>query len=369
MNRATGEGCLSTEESCLLPANRRGPRPSAGSVRMRNRLNNFLAQRRSHIRSRRFPSGRASVLVFILAAAERFVFYGAVNSVLDLIPWLSAHRGGGFSSFLKIFLYYSVGRLFYPIGGFLADVYLGRYRVIHMSLWLYWIAFALLEIAHLLELSSTAGVVSSYIIPIVSYVLIVLASGGFQSTVIPFGADQIEGGSSSELSSYIYWLYFSNQVGILCSVSISGAISSLLTSTYVPIAQAFVALTVLTAVLILHKCLNNWYFTNIVRDNCIKTVCQVLWYAARVKRHMPQYRRAFRYGEGKLPRIELAKAKYDGIFPDHHVEDVKTFCRICLIIFSLGGFFFSLSGVSSPYVLLQNMTLTHLYYSKVTHVW
>ena len=70
-------------------------------------------------------------------------------------------------------------------------------------------------------------------VTIVSHVLIMLASGGFQST----DTDQIESGSSSELSSYIYWLYFSNQVGILCSVSISGAISSLLTSTYVPIAQ------------------------------------------------------------------------------------------------------------------------------------
>ena len=61
VNRATGEGCLSTEESCLLPANRRGsrgPGPSAGSVGMRNRLNNFLAQRRGHIRSRRWIFGR-----------------------------------------------------------------------------------------------------------------------------------------------------------------------------------------------------------------------------------------------------------------------------------------------------------------------
>ena len=127
---------------------------------------------------------------------------------------------------------------------------------------------------------------------------------------------------------------------------VSCTIASLLPSDYIHIIQVLVVLVVITTALLLHKCLHHWYLINTVHENCIKTVAQVLWYAARVKRHLPQHRRAFRYGEDKQPRIELAKVRYDGIFPDDHVEDVKTFCRICLLLFSLGGFFFSLSGVS-----------------------
>ena len=206
----------STEQECSLPTDRLndcGTRFSATllGTRMRNCLNQFLIRRRGYIRSRRFPSGRASILVLFLAISERFVFYGAVNDFLDLIPGLSEYKDARYSASITILLYYCVGRLFYPVGGFLADVYLGRYRVIHLSLWLYWIAFALLEIAHLLHFTGKASISSQYAITVVSYILIVLASGGFQSTLIPFGADQIEGGSSNELSSFLYWLYFTYQ--------------------------------------------------------------------------------------------------------------------------------------------------------------
>lgn len=309
-------------------------------------LRRFFRHRRTQICSRRFPRGRASLLVFVLVIAERYIFYGAVNGLFGLIPEFN-NNGGGFASFLKIFLYYCIGRLFYPIGGFLADVYLGRYRVIHISLWLYWIAFALLAIAHVLHVCREASVVHNHVLPIASYVLIVLASGGFESTIIPFGADQMEAASSGDLSSYFYWLYFSFQVGILINIVVSSAISLLIPLDLRPIMPVLMTLIVITLALLLHVCLEHWYFNNVLRENCIKMVSQVSWFAATVKRHMPQYRRAFRYGEGKVPRIELAKQKYDGKFTGDQVEDVKTFCRICLVLFSLGGFFFSLSGVSN----------------------
>ena len=41
---------------------------------------------------------------------------------------------------------------------------------------------------------------------------------------------------------------------------------------------------------------------------------RVVYYAATVKRGIARYRRAFRYGEERKPRIELAKEEFDGIF-------------------------------------------------------
>ena len=314
--------------------------------------------------SQRVPKGRAFVLIFSLMIAERYILYGAVNQVLSLIPELpSSFQSEGFGSFLKIFLYYCISRLFYPIGGFLADIYLGRYRVIHISLWLYWVAFALLAVASILYQfrAPQTDELYDHILPITAYVLVILASGGFESTIIPFGPDQLEAASSSELSSYFYWHYIALQVGLILNVVINSAVSVWLPA-YLDVVHVLVTLLVATLALILHITLEHWYFKNALRENCIKLVSQVLWYVAKVKRHMPQRHRAFRYGEGKMPRIELAKRKYDGKFSGDQVEDVKTFCMISFLLLSLGGYFFSLTGVSKTCIMLNIVLVIRCFY-------
>ena len=295
--------------------------------------------------TQRIPKGRAFVLILVMLVIERYILYGAVDAVLDLVlPELP--NGKGSESFLRLFLFYCVSRLFYPIGGFIADVYIGRCRVIHMSLWLYWIAFALLTIACVLrELEAPyITVFYIYVLPIFSFGFVILASGGFESTLIPFGADQLEAASSSEISSYFYWYYLAIQIGVLLNIFVGLGLSMWLPE-HAQLMQVFVTILVATCGLVIHSNLQHWYFKNSLRENCIKLVFSVLWYAARVKRQMPQYRRAFRYGEGRIKRINLAKQKYDGIFTSDQVEDVKTFCLICFVLFCLGGYFFSQSGV------------------------
>ena len=301
---------------------------------------------------------------------ERYVLYGAIDEVLDLIPELDKDADmTGLGTFLRVFLFYCVSRIFYPVGGFIADVYMGRCRVIRMSLWFYWIAFALLIAANMLqglqrgslELYHDISHVSwlyTYVLPIAAYVFMILAAGGFEPTLIPFGADQLEAAGSNELSSYFYWYYFAIQLGPLLNIFVNSSLSTLLPAQTADTMQVLATIIVTTCGLVLHKTLEHWYFKNIVRENCIKLVGKVLWYVARVKRRMPQYRRAFRYGEGKIKRIDLAKRRYDGIFTGNQVEEVKTFCLLCLIIFCLCGYFFSQSGVSKKKVLcIKLMTM------------
>ena len=308
--------------------------------------------------SNRVPRGRAFALILVMLIIERYILYGAVNQILDLIPGLTnATTSQGFDFFLKIFLYYSVSRVLYPVGGFIADVYMGRCRVIHISIWFFWIAFALLTVANMLQelLQSHASVFTTHVLPIAAYVFVLLASGGFESTLIPFGADQLEAASSSELSSYFYCYYIAIQVGTLLNVFVNSVLSLWLPS-HEQLMQAFATLVVATLGLVLHNSLQHWYFKNALRENCIKLVLKVLWYVSRVKRQMPRYRRAFRYGEGRIKRINLAKRKYDGIFFGDQVEDVKTFLRVCFILFCLGGYFFSQAGVSTLYILSVVLT-------------
>ena len=269
----------------------------------------------------------------------------------------------GFGYFVRVVMLHSAGRIFYPVGGFLADVFFGRYRVIHISLWLYWVAFALLAIGCTVRVATHHFVIfHDYFAPIISYVCIVIASGSFQSTIIPFGADQLEAASSNELSSYFYWYYFAIQIGSVINIVADAAISLMLPSDshLNRILQALIALSLVSLALVLHKCLENCYFRNIVHENCIRLVGGVMHYVATVKRQLPQNRRAFRYGEERMARIELAKLEYDGIYTRDQVEDVKTFCRICLVLFSLSGLFFSMPAVSNNIIARLSVARTPL---------
>ena len=107
-----------------------------------------------------------------------------------------------------------------------------------------------------------------------------------------------------------------------------------------------IALIGVTAALLLHFCLRHWFFEARCRDNPVRSICNVLYFAATVKRQAPRYRRAFRYSEGRKPRIELAKIEYDGIYTAEEVEDVKTFLRIFLLVLSLSSAFTTYGAVS-----------------------
>lgn len=307
----------------------------------------------------RVPKGKGSVLVFVINILESIVFSGAASAVHQLLLG-NENDNKSLGFFVYIGLRYCAGRIFYPVAGLLADVYFGRYKLIHISLWLLWTAFVLFALAlSLYPIKVLPVALTKYVVPIVAFILVSLGTGGVEATIIPFGADQLsQGASSDELSSYFYWYYFGRQAGALGGTLLFFA---LLLPKYVAgddksvenfnlqianTVQPVVVVLAMTIAIILHVSLKGWYFRNKQRENPLKLVINVLYYVATVKRHAPQYRRAFRYGEPWKPRIELAKAEYDGIFTSEEVEDVKTFLRILLIIFSLAGFFAAYSGVS-----------------------
>ena len=102
----------------------------------------------------------------------------------------------------------------------------------------------------------------------------------------------------------------------------------------------------ITVAIVLHHCVHQWYYDAHQRKNPVKSIINILYFAATVKREAPRYRRSFRYGEGKKSRIELAKIEYDGIYTSEEVEDVKTFFRVLFLVISLGFVFTSDNAVS-----------------------
>ena len=311
----------------------------------------------------RIPKGKAVFLVLVVSTIETFAFYGAVDGISRLVLQ-SDHSMTNLAFSLSIILQYSAGRVCYPLTGFLADVYFGRCRVIHISLWLFWMAFGILAFAFSLNgLAHVPQVLTRYVLPIIAFVLISLGSAGVEANILPFGVDQLpQGATSEEISSYFYWWYITRKVGSLLGI---GAFVGLFLPSYtsltnstlavdfelrtIGVTEPMIAVVIMTVAILLHVCCEGWYSKDKGRENPIKLVVNVLMYAAFVRRQPPRRRRAHRYGETRKPRIELAKEDYDGIFSSDEVEDVKTFCRIVLIILSLTGFFASYSAVSSEY--------------------
>ena len=321
----------------------------------------------------RFPKGRAVFIVLLINGLESFVVFGAFDGLKERI--MGRHSDGIHLGYLFVFFQWCGGRIFYPITGLIADTCLGRYKMIKIGLWLMWLGFVIITVNeslvyHYANNDSLDHTVERYILPIIAVILLIISSGTVEANIIPFGVDQIQqGASSSEMSSYFYYYYFSRIAGLLIGL----ILFILLFSTGIKLFPDFTnpdsektytsytlhaihplfAVLSVTVALISHFCSSQQYFKDRDYSNPLRLIINVLYYAATVKRQPPRYRRAFRYGEERKSRIELAKMEYDGIFTSEEVEDVKTFFRICLLIFSLSGNFLTIGMVIQMHAVLS----------------
>ena len=311
----------------------------------------------------RYPKGKASLLVFILNVIVIYAYGAAITGILDIfqaedlekdtpIDWILLR-------FIKLVCQYCITRICFPLSGFIADVYIGRWRMIFLSLLLLITGYVIIVVAFTLEGMIHVHIIATNVINGVGFLLVSIGGGAFEATIIPFGVDQLQGASSAEISSYFYFFYFSRNLGYGSGMVVSVILSYLRVKFFgfdgeqYDVFQPLVATAVLTFGLILMICFHHWFFKNTLWENPVKLIAKILCYAATVKRHLPVRNRAFRYGEEKKNRIELAKITYDGKFPDEKVEDVKAFCRIFLIILSLIPALFSINAVSvkMPYYI------------------
>ena len=315
----------------------------------------------------RYPKGKASILVFLLNFIVNYAYGAAITGILDIFATeKDAVREYSNSSplerhslhFIKLLFQYCISQIFYPVTGFIADVYIGRWRMIYLSILLLLIGYVIIAVSFTLEGQSSFHIplLVKYATNGIAYLLLSIGGGAFEATIIPLGVDQLQGASSSEISSYFHFFYFSRNLGMASGIVVSCLVSFVnikvskteegspqLYDVFQPLATA----AVLTFGLILMICLHHWFFKNTLWENPVKLIAKILCYAATVKRHLPVRNRAFRYGEEKKKRIELAKITYDGKFPDEKVEEVKIFFCIMLILLSLIPTMFSVNAVSA----------------------
>ena len=221
-----------------------------------------------------------------------------------------------------------------PIASLLAEVVISRYKLVSYSLKAMWSLAIVGSVISVCEGSlpvekSTLYTIQVFTLVIPQYVLL----GGFLASAVKLGIDQINGGSNSNISSFLQWLgwaYFS-------AVAIPDATGPILyTCTALKASEVSMFLSLLSVLLlsvglILDFCFHHKLVKEPVIANPVSLIFKVLKYAAKHK--YPVQRSAFTYCENEQPtRLDYGKSKYGGPFTTEQVEDVKTFWRILLVV-------------------------------------
>ena len=217
----------------------------------------------------------------------------------------------------------SIGAMLCPIFGWLADGYIGRYRLIKGSLVVMCVG------AMLWSVVNTVKVFHSDIFAMDASVtiLLCLALGIFQVSIIQFSIDQLLDASSEQIMSFIVWYvwtYVSSKAIVqlmVCTFQYADQIPMCL---YVAV---LFSLSVSADILC-----NHWLNKEPVTPNPLKLIFKVLCYA--VKNKYPRSRSSFQFWDNRhVSRIDFAKMKHGGLFTTREVEDVKAFLHVIGLIF------------------------------------
>ena len=254
---------------------------------------------------------------------------------------------------LVMYTLLTIVMVFYPLGGFLADVYFGRYRVVIASLIVLTVCMllVLLGIVTTLQLdiqpTSGTGIKLAYIGGgIFSFALLVIGLSGYTSNIVQLGMDQLLDVPCHKLGVFVHWLMWSFRLGNTvvhmlysikqCTVSATNEEAIIRNTLYCTPASF---LFLLSVILLISYFTRKYFNTERVKYNPYKMIVKVLNFA-RKNKYPVGPTSAFAYCDDRRPsRIDYAKERYGGPFTTSDVEDVKTFIRVLLVLLALGAVF------------------------------
>ena len=242
--------------------------------------------------------------------------------------------------------------IFYPLSGFLADVWCGQFKVIIISLTTTLVSTIIFAVTVTIWASlkdarkwmifvSFKERIPLYVTVFGAVFFIILGYAAYQANFIQLGLDQLMEAPSTSLSVFIHWAIWADTLGTSL-VGIAAAIESCpLVSTKIKypfyIVPGFVLLC-FPVLLILACWKHHWFYIEPDLRNPYKTMIKVLNFVRKHKR--PLYRSAFTYSDVDYPsRIDFAKQRFGGPYTTEQVEDAKAFLRILLLLVSIGPVF------------------------------
>ena len=204
--------------------------------------------------------------------------------------------------------------MFYPLGGFLADVYFGRFKMVMTGLGFLVFSFSSLIVVlvwfgtkfghpkYLLEEYAFKEVAPFYFIGFGTFFLAAFGIVAFQANFIQLGLDQLMDASSKSLSIFVHLAIWADVLGTTI-MSIGGApFECAALNIKVRIAWNTLPILILFSVpflLILTCCKRQWFNTEPGHHNPYRNVLKVLNFARKHK--YPLQRSAFTYCDDERP--------------------------------------------------------------------
>ena len=213
--------------------------------------------------------------------------------------------------------------LLLPVGGWLADAYFGRYKVIYYGMWTMWIGAVLNTSSVLLsKLNVLFARYGDVWVSWFSEIVVGAGFGAFQANIIQFGIDQLPDASSMEITSFIM-----QYTTTLIVSGISIYFSTVCTPEY---AGALVVTVCLSLALCSSFLLNHCLVKEHPIENPLLQIWNVIKYSIKNKHLMERFSSLKK--QGMLSHLNIAKKVYAGPFTSEQVEDVKTFIRVMAVI-------------------------------------
>ena len=247
-------------------------------------------------------------------------------------------------SWTYVVLYFFVALLymFYPLIGFLADVYCGRLRVIMISLCsvlcfslIFCVNYTLLVYVTLPD----GWAYFTIIVSLLCVIGIIVGAAGYRSNLVQFGLDQLLDAPSHHQGLFAHWALWSYELLTVIFVAYFAKYICYLKGNYVFYFVSTLFCSFALALLTIFGCWkHHWFYSQAVSINPFKVVIKVLDFAR--KHRYPPLRSAFTYCDDERPtRLDYGKVRYGGPFTTEQVEDVKTFLRIVGVLLTIGPAF------------------------------
>ena len=255
-----------------------------------------------------------------------------------------------------LFAAISFSFLFYPLLGLLGEKWM-RYKVILVGIILIFVGFVIaivtFVILHFVHLNKIAVV---GICLVVSFPFF-FGYGVFEANMIQFGTDQLQFAPSQELSSFVYWVLYTNYSLLAFILLIASIITAIVYKYTIYLTFTFIfgfgVLVIMIAILSFYCFKQHLVIEPAQHNNPVKLIWRVMRYAWTHKQ--PVRPSAFTYGEFPPSRLDLCKERYGGPFTTVQVEDVKSFLYILTIVIGTFGYGFvdTKSKISDQYLILM----------------
>ncbi len=266
------------------------------------------------------------------------------------------------------YLFTALVMLLYPLGGFVADIWCGRYKSVMISLCILACSFGCFTIGctlviiknandiHLQRAVDTAGKSIFVFFIVAAFLLFIIGLSGFQTNFIQLGLDQLHEAPSEYLGLFVHWAMWAGCISApIFHISFAAyGCNRSKQLLYGLLSLPSVCFLVIIFVVVFSYRKRHWFYIEPGQHNPYKMVLKVLMFAKEHK--YPLLRSAFTFNDVERPtRIDFAKERFGGPFKTEEVEDVKTFLRILAVLLALGPIY--ILEVPTSYFIFPSFTL------------